>query len=485
MSELNIDKIIHKLKMLSNNYIKKQDYEKALNMISCCSEILYLYNQSYFDSELENDLTYISQKVLPKLEAYEKKTNTLLFYDGFAHNSRGLIQIYINALIKNGYRVIYVTYERGKGNLPDITRILESGDSEVYYLSDKKYIQDIYKLAEIIEYEKPEKMFMYTNPDDVVVSLVFEKYEGKAIRYQINLTDHAFWLGRNAFDFCIEFRDYGASISYYYRKIPKAKIRKLPFYPSINNDVPFAGVPFLIKNVKNYRFIFSGGSLYKTFGDNNKYYKIVEYIIKKYDDICFWYAGGGKKNELYKLKEKYPDKVFWTTERKDLYEIMLHCYFYLSTYPLCGNLMTQYAAAAGKIPLTLKNDHDTDEMVLDQDKLNICFDSIEELEERIDYLIMNPSYVEDMKEKMIKSVLTEENFNNQLQKLLSEGDNDFNIVFEKIDTTSTLETYRQRLKKEDIYSTLSIKKLMYLIMYFPASVMMGILSKVHKKLKIL
>ena len=33
-------------------------------------------------------------------------------------------------------------------------------------------------------------------------------------------------------------------------------------------------------------------------------------------------------------------------------------YFYLSTYPICGGLMFQYAASAGKVPVTLKYDED-------------------------------------------------------------------------------------------------------------------------------
>ena len=77
-------------------------------------------------------------------------------------------------------------------------------------------------------------MFFYSLPDDVVGTTVMHFYDGYLMRYQINLTDHAFWLGSYCIDKCIDFRNYGAKISYEYRKIDSKKIVIIPFYPSIN-----------------------------------------------------------------------------------------------------------------------------------------------------------------------------------------------------------------------------------------------------------
>ena len=46
------------------------------------------------------------------------------------------------------------------------------------------------------------------------------RYAGHMKRYQVNLTDHAFWLGTYAFDYCLEFLDFGAIVSREYRHIP-------------------------------------------------------------------------------------------------------------------------------------------------------------------------------------------------------------------------------------------------------------------------
>ena len=64
----------------------------------------------------------------------------------------------------------------------------------------------------------------YSTPEDVIGTTALYSYDGQFIRYQINLTDHAFWLGSQCFDKCIEFRSYGASISKEYREIQSSKI---------------------------------------------------------------------------------------------------------------------------------------------------------------------------------------------------------------------------------------------------------------------
>lgn len=120
--------------------------------------------------------------------------------------------------------------------------------------------------------------FFYSFPNDVVGVTSLNILEGKVTRYQINLTDHAFWLGARCIDKCIEFRDYGANVSAKYRGISKNIIAKLPFYPIVNKDISFQGFPFQI--VKGQKVVFSGGALYKTFGGQNKYYDIIDNILK-------------------------------------------------------------------------------------------------------------------------------------------------------------------------------------------------------------
>lgn len=41
----------------------------------------------------------------------------------------------------------------------------------------------------------------YTTPNDVAGALVFNRFKDLVTRIQIDLTDHAFWLGINSVDY--------------------------------------------------------------------------------------------------------------------------------------------------------------------------------------------------------------------------------------------------------------------------------------------
>ena len=118
------------------------------------------------------------------------------------------------------------------------------------------YVNHIAKLAEIIKKTRPAYLFLYTMSYDVAAIVVFSAIN-IARKFQINLTDHAYWLGRDCFDYCIEFRDYGATISHRFRKIDSEKLIKIPFYPYVDYEAEFLGFPFESQN----KVIFSGGAL--------------------------------------------------------------------------------------------------------------------------------------------------------------------------------------------------------------------------------
>jgi hypothetical protein len=52
------------------------------------------------------------------------------------------------------------------------------------------------------------------------------------------------------------------------------------------------------------KIIFSGGSLYKTLGGNNKYYSMIDSILKKYTNTIFLYAGTGDSTKINELMKK-------------------------------------------------------------------------------------------------------------------------------------------------------------------------------------
>ena len=104
---------------------------------------------------------------------------------------------------------------------------------------------------------------------------VFDAYKGIVIRSQIDLTDHAYWIGIEAADYFQECRLPGASNALYERGVRDNQILDIDCCLYINRDKDEAPLPF---DIENERYIFSGGSLYKTLGDIKE--KLL-YIIKK------------------------------------------------------------------------------------------------------------------------------------------------------------------------------------------------------------
>ena len=106
-----VDELINSLKDVMNDGIQKQNHEKAMAAISYGCNLLYQFNQKYMDPEFENGVVSIAE-VYQKMHSdvlldYQADSNTVLFYDGFGMDIRGVSKVNLNAIAKNGYRVIY------------------------------------------------------------------------------------------------------------------------------------------------------------------------------------------------------------------------------------------------------------------------------------------------------------------------------------------------------------------------------------------
>lgn len=429
--------------------VDEKNYTDAIHFISKLAWELYEYNQYYTDADLEQWLMQAEKNIeLPERKKGRKcgEKKRVLFYDGFGLDTRGLAQIYIRALAKMNVDIQYITVQSGNGNQPVLIKELEACGAKVIYLPDE-YKIDLYKdICHYIEDFQPDSSFLYTTPWDTPGILAFMHFAGKMYRYQINLTDHAFWLGVNAFDYCLEFRDFGASLSVKYRGIPKEKLLMQPYYPIINKDVPFEGFPF--EKEKGDFVIFSGGSLYKTFDKENTFYKIVDECLGRYSQVKFWYAGQGDATQLYNLIERYPKRVFFTPERRDLYQVLCHVDLYLNTIPLGGGLMTQYAAKAGKIPLTLDLHHFSEGFLLNQKDFGIEYTNLKDFQVELYRCIEDEQYRKHKEHCIVNAVITEEQFLSDLKKLVNYKKTNYKVNINEIELKSLHKVYFDRYIKE-------------------------------------
>lgn len=484
MERLEVENLVAELKKAISKEIQKNRYENAFNIISVCAMLLYEANLYYMDEQLEDNIGDIAAHLVQQgcIGAdFTPVDDTLLFFDGFGLNNRGLIQIYMNALCKIK-KVIYVTFSDRKNEIPDVLRIIEQYKCKSVFIDRTTRINQIVQLDAIVKENKPGHFFLYSLPDDVLATAIMSVYDKRIKTYQINLTDHAFWLGAKHLDVCVDFRPYGAKISHEYRKIPQDKIVLVPYYPVVDLNKSFEGYPFEVK--ENQKVIFSGGSLYKTLGEGNKYYQIVDYILANYEEAVFWYAGSGDDSELKKIIAKYPHRAFFTNERKDLYQVIEHCYFYLSTYPVCGGLMFQYAARAGKIPVTLKHGNISDDFLIHQSGLGVEFESLDAIYEEIDHLMRDEEYTKTKSERMREAVISVQDFEREVKKLFSnEKSNYSDVIYEHIDTAAFRQIYLDEISETQVNELLARKSTTSLIKYLPIRYMKGVFSKLIQKIK--
>lgn len=448
-----VDNLLEKLSDIAKTGIKKKHYEKAMAAMAASARIQYMYNQTYTDTVLENNILKIAkikkEKYLDRIKKMKIQNNTVLFYDGFGLDTRGVAIMYLNALAKNDYHIVYVTKNESKEQQPEIQKILCNANVTWEYISMRNSYSDwMERLTNIIIETEPKALFFYTTPNDVAGAISFAMFENICDRYLIDLTDHAFWIGTKTNDFFLGSREMSASNQYFRRHIPKEKLIKLGVNLIVEEGEEHSGLPF---NVEQERYIFSGGSLYKTLGDeNNTFYRIVDHVLEKHNDIKFLYAGNGDKIQMEHLLKKYPERAFLIDERKDFFYLIKNCTLYLNTYPMFGGMMMKYSALAGKIPITLKHSADSDGLLLNQKQVKIEYNSYEELLNDMDRLLSDGNYLKEREALLEGTVITEERFVNNVRGVIEEHKTDYEHEIVEIDTSEFQKEFYERFdyKKE-------------------------------------
>ena len=455
-----VNSLLNKIKDVMHKSINKTNYEKAMATISVGCQILYEYNQQYSDYEFEDAVIEVAKAYREKnkgvLQSYSSEKRTVLFYDGFGLDTRGVAKMYLSALIKCNYRVVYVTKKDSEHSLPETYQILKSGDFICKFIDTRTgYGQWVDELLEIIFQTAPKAMFYYTTPYDASAAIAFAALDGLADRFLIDLTDHAFWLGVKCNDYFCGSREMSASNQIYERGIDKKKLIKLGVNLLIDEANDHTGLPF---DVTKQKYIFSGGALYKTLGDEEKYYyRMVDHFLSQHEELFFLYAGEGNKSEMEKILQKYSGRAFLISERKDFYYLIQHCIIYLNTYPMFGGMMMKYAANAGKLPITLRHEKDSDGLLLDQASRKIEYNTYEELIEDVDKLIENPEYLCEREALLRGSVISEERFVNNVRSTVENHYTDYEHEGKHLDVSQFRKEFYDRFDLRQVKKKVSRK----------------------------
>lgn len=443
-----LDEISKKYNIMLEDIKKTHFYKSLFYKVELCANFAYCFNLEYKNDVMEMALDKIASNFdLIKTTTRQK----ILFFDSFGLEFRGLVNQYIDGMIEKSLEFEYATFKNNDiGILKDK---LTKNNIIIHYID--KTIIGISELSQLLN--NFSELILYIRPNDVIPLVCVRNFNGT--KFLINLTDHAFWLGVKHIDYYIEFREYGASISYFYRGIAKEKLVMLPYYP-YEIKTEFKGYPCAEMNKNNT--IFSGGSTYKTIDDSLLYYKIIDTILCENPDKYFWFAGSGEMKYLIKLQEKYRGRVYITKERNDLVQILNHSRIYISTYPMIGGLMSQYAVLANIPALTLLYDECSSGVLLSQGEKAFEFNAFEDLISESNKLLNDDKYYKIRLNDWCKNVISKTQFNNNLYTLITKGTTEFDVdIKRKFDTSRFKKTYIDRANKVQVQHMLVNRRFVF------------------------
>lgn len=402
------------IKKLACDAINQGDYNRALHYFELAAKIAYTFNWIYSDQDIEQAIKNIAEKLVSRTKISVIRNRVVLF-DSFSLDNRGLTQQYIRALISANIEFLYIFGDRKIEESRSISaELMAYPRCTIYSLqTELPCTERIKKLYEVISEYKPEKILLHLTPWALeaiaVMNLVPE-----ITRYQINLTDHAFWLGNTCIDYSFEFRDYGMAVSAEKRQLTKKQLLYLPYYPIISHAA-FEGFPIQVK--QDTIRILSGGSLYKIYGKNGTYFRLVKNILEENSDCVILFAGVGDFGPIKRFikKNHFENRFFLLGFRNDINELFKHCDLYLGTYPIAGGLLSQYAAINGK-PILAYTTNDLvgnsiESLICHNHDMIVTYTDISSFYANCSKLCTDKTYRDENGQELEKCVITETQFN--------------------------------------------------------------------------
>jgi glycosyltransferase involved in cell wall biosynthesis len=473
----------NKIKNLAIKSYNNGYYESSLNHIETAADIAYKFNWIYTDTVLEKLLKDISSKVITQ-KNFKSQKGHIVFYDVFCLENRGLTQQYIRALISWGVELLYI-YDGGNLDLTNniIVELKAYPKAEILSINEKiSKINKIKVFNDAIVKFQPEKAFLHLGPSSSMAVCLWNTLH-QVTRYQVNLTDHAFWLGTNCIDYCLEFRNYGYTVSSEKRGLKKEQCLMQPFYP-ITECGTFEGFPSIVKDESIV--VFTGGAYYKMYGENDTFFKIIKKILQIDPNIVFLIAGGGNEKPLinFILKNRLQNRIALIGSRKDINFVFKKSDIYLSTFPITGGLMGQFAAI-NKKPILSYSSFDIrcnfTEGFLNWGSQNwkVTHTNFDSFFQEAKKLINDEGYRKQRGNEANKYLITKNEFNSHLKHLINANKNTKPPIKEDINYTKFTNLYIdcENNYTPSFYSLIISRFQFKIIFIFPAIFIKAILSK--------
>ena len=426
LSVKTINRVARKYSKKAHRAFLHKQYDTCIEYLKAASHTRYNFYMGFRDEEYEKLLFSLSRVVRQVDRPVVSQPNECVFFDSFSIDSGGLVQQYLAAIIFAGYKVHYITERKGFLSHKSAirTQLEEGGVKDIIEvpskLSGMARAQFIY---DVIVNSGASKLFMQTNPSAVCPIVAFLALPSNIIRYKINLTDHAFWIGASCIDYSLEFRPRGCVLSEYARGVSHEKIFLLPFYPIVNST-PFGGFP---KETDGKILILSGGAFYKVYDENDTFFKLAQGILEHNQNAVILFAGEGDRQRMYEKLQTYSieKRFILIGQRKDIAEVFKHIDIYLDTFPLGGGLMCQLAAFFSKPILAYSElgSASVEEYVCQTHHTEIAKNSIESVIAESCRLVQDVDYRQKVGKQINSCVVDSEKFNGLFFKTMESSTN--------------------------------------------------------------
>lgn len=457
-----INRLFAKFKQNAQESLEHDRYDNCLKYLQAACRTAYTFYIGFTDAEIESILKELSTKIQKK-ENKEGKPRCV-FYDTFSQDAQGLTMQYVDAIIAAGWEMLYIT-EFGLDDPRSIRlkkTLTDYSPATIITVPKSKMgmakVQFVYDA--LMDYA-PDKLFMHIHPNAVEAVTAFYALPKEITKYQINLTDHTYWVGAGCVDYSFEFREYGASLSVGRRGIAKDHVFLLPYYPMMK-EAEFQGFPTASEGKVK---IFSGASFYKIIDENDTFFKLNKAILDANPNAVTLFAGGGNMAMLKGLIDKYElqGRFIPIGHRNDIFECYKHSDIYLSSFPQFGALMAQFAAHA-ELPIlayAYSMSGVVEEVVCQKHKETITFTDMDALVAEATRLVNDMDYRKLRGQAMKDCVISVEEFSRSFKESILSGrtqypltvDENFELHYLNVDDKLKLENKTKGYHKS-IFATL-------------------------------
>ena len=432
---------IEAIKKKAAKSIRNGSFSEAMDYLGVCSNIAGQFNLRYADDDMESLLKQIAEKTIKRVCEYAPLPENWVLYDDFCTTYVLGLQ-WIEAMALSGKKLLYVTTrnvnaESRHKNILD--RVTEYDNVSVEIIPQGSVFERAQRLYDVLAENRASKLVMHKYPVGSVMDLVLPILPEEMVSYVINLSDQTFWLGARSIDYCLEFRQFGASVSLQRRGLKREQLLLVPFYPADDRNA-FEGFPSECSEDKT--IFFSGGDFYKTLDDQRMYWNLIRNVLHKYPQVVFLFATknipeGDSDIRRFIRDNHFEGRFIYINFRPDIYQVFSHCDIYMGTSPTSGSLMSQLAAINGKPILQYYEpgtpDDETEQAICINETFDISFHDEEDFMQEAERLIMNQEYRNSQGNRLKHAMMQHDQFNRMVLETLETNETKIPINEYKID----------------------------------------------------